>query len=93
MNIILQNYKEIIDKIINNCLIDNLKAYFGNKINYNISSYIELLSSFNMSLSYCFKKALIALLKQMDTDYRDSIESKRKYHIKQICPRTILTIP
>lgn len=31
MNIILQNYKEVIDKIINNCLIDNLKTYFDKK--------------------------------------------------------------
>lgn len=92
MNIILQNYKEVIDKIINNCLVDNLKTYFDKKTDYNVSSYIELLSSFDMSLCDCFKKALIALLKQMDTNYRDSIERKRKYHIKQICPRTILTI-
>lgn len=92
MNIILQNYTKLIEEVFKNCLINNLDYYFSNKTDFNVSSYINLLTTFDTTLCSCFKDALIGLLEEIDKIYCNSIERKRKYHIKQRRSRTILTI-
>ena len=93
MNIILQNYKNLIQELI--------KTHFSNKIynvinNFNssgdINNYINLLSSFDNNMSLFLCEALKDLLEKLDYNYCKSIERKRKYHIKYKTSRTILTI-
>jgi hypothetical protein len=93
MNIILQNYKQLIENIIKNCIlnkIDNAIKDF-NGIN-NINNYISLISNFDEALCNCFKEAFIKLIEEIDMSYCNSVERKRKYHIKDYYSRTILTI-
>lgn len=93
MNIILQNYKQLIENIIKNCIlnkIDNAIKDF-NGIN-NINNYISLISNFDEALCNCFKEAFIKLIEEIDISYCNSVERKRKYHIKDHYSRTILTI-
>ncbi len=92
MNIILQNYTKLIEEVFKNCLNNNLEYYFNNKTDYNVSSYIGLLSTFDIALCNCFKTAFIQLLEEIDRTYCNTIERKRKYHIKQKRSRTILTM-
>lgn len=92
MNIILQNYKMLITKIINDTLIKSIEASLKNFNEFSIDNYINLLSSFDNSLCECFKHAFINLINFLDSNYCSSLERKRKYHIKQRCTRTILTI-
>ena len=92
MTIILQNYKNLIDKIIKDTIINNIDTATSSFEGYSIKNYINLLSSFDISLCNSFKEAFTCLIKELDTSYCNSIERKRKYHIKQKCNRTILTI-
>jgi len=93
MNIILQNYKKLIDNIIKDILSNKvdtfLKDFSG--IN-NVNNYISLISSFDDALCSCFREAFIKLIDEIDSCYRKSLDRKRKYHVKDYCSRTILTI-
>lgn len=93
MNIILQNYKNLINELIKTYFIekiDNLIVNFDE--NGNINNYINLLSSFDNNMSKFMCNALKNLLEEMDKNYCMSLERKRKYHIKYKTSRTILTI-
>jgi len=93
MNIILQNYKKLIEDIIKDILSNKvdtfLKDFSG--IN-NVNNYISLISSFDDALCSCFREAFIKLIDEIDSCYRKSLDRKRKYHVKDYCSRTILTI-
>lgn len=93
MNIILQNYKILIETILKNILLSKVDLIF-NKFNglNNVNNYISLVSSFDDALCSSFQEALIKLLEEIDSNYRKSIDRKRKYHVKDYCSRTILTI-
>ena len=54
MNIILQNYKNLIEKIIKDSIISNVNSALSNFNGYNINNYIELLSSFDKALCNSF---------------------------------------
>lgn len=92
MNIILQNYNNLINKLI--------KDYFSNKIeriisefdNYSINNYINLISSLDDSMNSFMCNSLKYILEEIDRCYCNSLERKRKYHIKYKTKRTILTI-
>ncbi|MBQ3475036.1 MAG: UPF0236 family protein [Bacilli bacterium] len=93
MNIILQNYKNLITELIKNYFIekiDNIIVDFDD--NGNINNYINLLSSFDNNMSKFMCYALKNLLEEIDKNYCKSLERKRKYHIKYKTSRTILTI-
>jgi len=92
MTIILQNYKKLIEKIIKDTVsstIDNVLTKFEG---YSINNYINLLSSFDKSLCECFKLSFTNLITELDKSYSNSKERRCKYHIKDHCERTILTI-
>ncbi|MCI8347486.1 MAG: hypothetical protein HFJ12_06050 [Bacilli bacterium] len=92
MNIILHNYKKVIEKIIKDCILNNIQTILQDFDYYSINNFINLLSNFDQSLNVCFKQAFIEFTHHLDKAYSSSIERKCKYHIKQKCPRTILTI-
>lgn len=93
MNIILQNYKNLIQKIITDnyiSKIDKILLSF-NGIN-NINNYINLISNLDSFMADTMRISLINLLEELDNNFMNSIERKIKYHIKSHTSRTILTI-
>lgn len=93
MNIILQNYKILIENILKNLLLNKVDSIIKgfNGLN-NINNYISLISSFDEALCTSFREAFIKLIEEIDSNYCKSIDRKRKYHIKNYCSRTILTV-
>ena len=93
MNIILQNYKNLINELIKTYFTDKIDDIINNfDESGNINNYINLLSSFDNNMSLFMCNALINLLEEIDKNYCKSLERKRKYHIKYKASRTILTI-
>ena len=82
MSIILQNYNNLINKLI--------KDYFSNKIDriidnfdlFSINNYINLISSFDECMNDFIKCAFVILIRELDKKSMNSIERKKKYHIK-----------
>lgn len=93
MNIILQNYKKLIEIILKDIFLNKVDSVINafSEIN-NVNNYISLLSSFDDALSTSFREAFIKLLELIDSNYRNSFERKCKYHVKDFCSRTILTV-
>lgn len=77
-----------------------MKDYFSNKIDiilrsfngYNINNYINLISGLDNNMNESIRLCLIELIKNLDDAFHNSIEKKRKYHIKDYRKHTILTI-
>ena len=93
MNIILQNYKNLINELIKTYFTDKIDDIINNfDESGNINNYINLLSSFDNNMSLFMCNALKNLLEEIDKNYCKSLERKRKYHIKYKASRTILTI-
>lgn len=91
MNIILQNYKNLIQELI--------KTHFSNKIdnvinNFNssgdINNYINLLSSFDNNMSLFLCEALKDLLEKLDYNYCKSIERKKNIILNIKLPELFL---
>lgn len=93
MNIILQNYKNLIENLIKKYFSDKIDSIISNfnGIN-NINNYINLLSFFDDNMSKFICDSLVNLLEELDKSFCNSLERKRKYHIKYRTSRTILTI-
>lgn len=93
MNIILQNYKNLIQDLIKTYFYDKIEVVISNlNETNNINNYINLLSSFDTNISKFLCISLKNLLEQLDESFCNSQERKRKYHIKYKTSRTILTI-
>ena len=92
MNIILQNYNNLINILIKDCFYDKIRTIVDSFENFSINNYINLISSFDESINDFIRKAFIDLITELDKSYMNSIERKRKYHIKYKTKRTILTI-
>ena len=78
MNIILQNYKNLINNLI--------KTYFTDKIDNiistfdesgSINNYVNLLSTFDYNMSKFMCNALKNILEEFDKNYCNSLERKR----------------
>lgn len=93
MNIILQNYNDLLKKIIFETFSSNLKEKL-NKIDSsgNVMNYINLLSNLDESLCIIARESLISIFEAMDKSFRLSSERKRKYIVKSNHSRTIMTI-
>ena len=92
MNIISNNYENVLKEMIISKFSDNLRKEL-NKSNVNpIFNYINFSSNLDETLCNLAKESLITIFKAIDTSYCNSIERKRKHHIKAHLPRTILTI-
>lgn len=93
MNILSQNYNNLLKNMIFNIFTSNLKQKLDNlDSNNNVFNYINLLSDLDESLSLIARESLVTLFESMDKQYSNSIDRKRKYDIKSHHPRTILTI-
>lgn len=93
MNIILQNYKNLINNLIKTYFIDKIDDVIS-KFNPsgNVNNYINLLSSLDNNMADFMRISLKNILEELDRNYCISLERKRKYHIKYKTSRTILTI-
>ena len=93
MNIISNNYEKILKEMIFNQFSSNLKKELYKTNNTNkVFNYINLLSNLDNSLCNIAKQSLITIFETIDKSYSNSIERKRKYHIKAHLTRTILTV-
>lgn len=93
MNIILQNYNDLLKKMIFDTFSNNLKEKLNKiDINGNVMNYIDLLSSLDESLCMIARESLVSIFEAMDKSFKQSIDRKKKYDIKSCHPRTIMTI-
>ena len=94
MNIVPQNYNNLLKNIILNTFSSNLESILYNSINdsNNVFNYVNLLSNLDNSLCNIAKQSLITCFESIDKSFKYSLERKRKYEIKSFHPRTILTV-
>ena len=93
MNILSQNYNNLLKNLILKVFTTNLKEKLDTlDKNNNVFNYIGLLSNLDDSLCLIARESLINLFESLDHDYSISLDRKRKYDIKSHHPRTILTI-
>lgn len=93
MNIIPNNYEKVLKEMIFNQFSSNLKKELNKPNNTNdVFNYVNLLSNLDNSLSETAKQSLVTIFEAIDKSYCDSIERKRKHHIKAHLSRTILTV-
>ena len=93
MNIILQNYKNLINNLIKTYFIDKIDNAISNfNPSGNVNNYIDLLSSLDNNMADFMRISLKNILEELDRNYCISLERRRKYHIKYKTSRTILTI-
>ena len=93
MNILSQNYNNLLKKLIFDVFTSNLKDKL-NSLNPNedVFNYVSILSNLDESLCVIAKECLVNLFESLDYYYSISRERKSKYEIKSHHPRTILTI-
>ena len=92
-NIILQNYNNLLKKVLFDIFSTNLNLqiikYY---INGDVMNYISLLSNIDESLCNIAKNTLISIIESLDKAYLISNERMSKYHIKSYHQRTIMTV-
>lgn len=91
MNIVSQNYNNLITNLIINEISKATTNIKINSIN-NVFNYFNMIKSFDEIVNKSIILAIKSYLEQLDLDYTNSIERKSKYHFKNYCSRTILTI-
>jgi len=92
MNIIPNNYENVLKEMIFSQFSDNLKKKLDSISDNNVFNYINLLSNLDESLCEIAKNSLVTIFESIDKSYCNSIERKRKHHIKAHLPRTLLTV-
>ena len=92
MNIILQNYENLITNLIKDYFSNKIEKVISNFNNYSIYNYIDLISSIDNCMNSFLCNSLKHILEEIDKCFCNSTERKRKYHIKYKTKRTILTI-
>ena len=92
MTIILHNYENLINNLIKKNLSKRIELALSHSNDFSINNYINLLSSLEQELNKLIKDAFIMFIKELDNNYKHSLERKRKYHVKSYSPRTILTV-
>lgn len=93
MTIISNNYEKILKEMIFLQFSNNLKKELDKQDNTNkVFNYINLLSNLDNTLCDIAKNSLVSIFEAIDKSYCDSIDRKRKYHVKAHLSRTILTI-
>jgi Uncharacterised protein family (UPF0236). len=92
-NIILQNYNDLLKKVIFDIFSANIKHELSKlDASGNVMNYISLLSGLDESLCDIAKKSLITIFETIDKSFSISTERRSKYHIKSHHERTIMTI-
>ena len=94
MNIVSQNYNNLLKNIILETFSSNLESVLHNTINSsnNVFNYVNLLSNLDNTLCSIAKQSLVNCFESIDNAFKVSLDRKRKYEIKSYHPRTILTI-
>lgn len=94
MNIVPQNYNNLLKNIILNTFSSNLESILHNIFDSsnNVFNYVNLLSNLDNSLCNIAKQSLITCFESIDKSFKYSLGRKRKYEIKSYHPRTILTV-
>ena len=94
MNIVSQNYNNLLKNIISNAFsfsLDYMFNQFNNESN-NVFNYVNLLSNLDNAFCDIARNSLITYFESIDKSFKGSLERKRKYEIKSYHKRTILTI-
>lgn len=91
MTSISQNYNEMIKNLIINEISKATVNLAINSID-NVNNYINLIKSFDEVINKSIILAIQSYIENLDKEYTNSYERKRKYDIKDYCERTILTI-
>lgn len=93
MNIILQNYNDLLKKLIFESFSLNLKSQLDKlDRNGNVMNYVDLLSTLDESLCIIARDSLVSIFETMNSSFSISLNRKRKYDIKSHHTRTIMTI-
>ena len=93
MNILSQNYNNLLKKLIFDVFTSSLKNKLDNlNPNEDVFNYVSILSNLDESLCTVAKECLIHLFESLDYSYSISRERKSKFEIKSHHPRTILTV-
>lgn len=91
MNIVSQNYNNMIKKLIINEISKATSNININSID-NVFNYFNMIKSFDEIVNKSIILAIKAYIEELDLNYTNSLDRKNKYHIKDYCARTILTI-
>lgn len=91
-NIILQNYNELLKKVIKDAFDSNLSKHLRKLDNNNVMNYIGLLSNLDESLCSIALESLKTTLETLDRSFKNTTERKSKYYIKSYHERSILTV-
>lgn len=93
MNSITNNYEKVLTEIIISQFSSNLRKV-STDITYqnSVFKYIDILGNIDKTLFDIAKSSLVTIFNAIDKSYCNSIERKRKYHVKAHLSRTILTI-
>ena len=93
MNILSQNYNNLLKKLIFDVFTSNLKDKLDNlNPNEDVFNYVSILSNLDESLCTVAKESLINLFEGLDYSFSICRERKTKFEIKSHHPRTILTV-
>src|SRR5574344_875954 len=93
MNILSQNYNNLLKNMIIDIFTTNLKEQLNSlSSNNSVFNYVALLSNLDESLSSIARESLINIFESIDKAFSSSFERKRKYDIKSHHKRTILTV-
>ena len=84
MNIIPNNYENVLKEMIFSQFSNNLKKELDSLNSNNVFNYINLLSNLDESLCEIAKNSLVTIFETIDKSYCNSIERKRKYHIRPL---------
>ncbi len=83
MNILSQNYNNLLRKMIFDNFSDNLKKKLSSINNSNnVFNYIAITSNLDEDLNNMACHSLIEIFESLDEAYKKSEERKRKYDIK-----------
>ena len=91
MTSISHNYNEMIKNLIINEISKATVNLAINSID-NVNNYINLIKFFDEVINKSIILAIQSYIENLDKEYTNSYERKRKYDIKDYCERTILTI-
>lgn len=94
MNIVSQNYNNLLKNIFFEAFSSNLNKLFNKSFNSsnNVFNYINIISNLDDSLCNIAKQSLIDCFESIDNEFKHSLVRKRKYEVKSYHPRSILTI-
>ena len=89
MTSISHNYNEMIKNLIINEISKATVNLAINSID-NVNNYINLIKFFDEVINKSIILAIQSYIENLDKEYTNSYERKRKYDIKDYCERTIL---